>query len=1122
MHCLRCRQENPVGVKFCGECGARLEALCSSCKASNPPTNKFCGQCGATLGQVVASNFTSLQAYTPKHLAEKILTSKSALEGERKQVTILFADMKGSMELLGDGDPEDARKLLDPILEHMMEAVHRYEGTVNQVMGDGIMALFGAPLAHEDHAVRACYAALRIQESVKRYAEQLQKTEGIPIQIRVGVNSGEVVVRSIGSDLKMDYTAVGQTTHLAARMEQMAMPGTILMTADTFRLAEGYVQVKVLGPVIVKGLNEQIEVYEITGAGPLRSRLQAAAERGLTRFVGRSAEFDTLCQALDRAKAGYGQVMALVGEPGVGKSRLLWEFTHSGRTVDWLVIESGSVSYGKATAYLPITDLLRAYFAIEDRDDVRRIREKVTGRLLTLDKSLEAALPAFLALLDVPVEDEQWQSFDPIQRRQRILDAVKRLLLWESQVQPVVLVFEDLHWIDSETQAVLDDLVESLPTARILLLVNYRPEYQHAWANKNYYIRLRLDPLPPHSAGEILNSVLGNEHGLESLKQLLIDRTEGNPFFLEESIRTLVETKVLLGERGSYRLEKPMAGTQVPATVQAVLAARIDRLPSGEKRLLQSASVIGKDFSFALLQAIVELPHEPLRHGLTHLQAAEFLYETTFFPDLEYTFKHALTHEVTYQSLLRSNRQNCHERIARILEERFPDVRETQPQLLAHHYTEASLGARAIPYWQRAGERANERAANAEAVNYFSKGLELLKAVPDTPESLQRKLSLYTLLGRTLKDVRGYGDPEVEEAYTRARELCRHIGEAPQLFPTLLGLSIYFVVRAELQTARDLGQQLLDMAHRVQDSVLLVEAHYVLGVTCFWLGEFDLARKYLERGIEQYDPHRHQSHIMLFGQDEGVVCLCRAAVDLWYLGYPDQALTRGTEALTLAQQLSHPASLAYVLYWLAFLYHQRRELQKTREWTDASMALSAEQGFGYWPPLGTILQGWMLSEDGEVTEGIRRIRDGLVALQASGNQIQRAYSLGLLANAHKQLGQIDEGLTVLDDALAAIDKTAGRWAEAELHLIKGELLMRQAASNLQQAEICFNQALAVARGQSAKSLELRAAMSLSRLWHMQGKRQEARKLLAEIYVWFTEGFDTADLKDAKALLDELT
>jgi len=675
MKCTRCQQENPPQAKFCLKCGTALALKCRVCGTELPIGAKFCFECGQSLSAQLAigSRFASPEAYTPKHLAEKILTSKSALEGERKQVTVLFADMKGSMELLAERDPEEARKLLDPVIEHMMEAVHRYEGTVSNLMGDGIMALFGAPLAHEDHAVRACYAALRMQESVNRYADGVRRTEGIPVQIRVGLNSGEVVVGSIGNDLKMDYTAIGQTVHLASRMEQMAMPGSIMMTADALRLSEGYVQVKPLGPVNVKGLTEPVEVYEVTGVGAARSRLQAAAARGLTRFVGRTAEFETLCQALERAGASHGQVVALVGEPGVGKSRLFWEFTHSRRTVDWLILESGSVSYGKATAYLPVIDLLKAYFTIEDRDDVRKIREKVTGKLLTLDKSLEPTLPAFLSLLDMAVEDQQWRSLDPPQRRQRTLDAVKRLLVRESQVQPLLLVVEDLHWIDSETQALLDSLVETLPTARILLLVNYRPEYQHGWGNKTYYSQLRIDPLPPESAGELLQTLLGDDANLRPLKHLLIERTDGNPFFIEESVRTLVEAKLLAGERGNYRLARPVDSTQVPATVRAVLAARIDRLPPDEKRMLQSAAVIGKDVPLVLLQAIAEQSEEEISRGLIRLQAAEFLYETSLFPEVEYTFKHALTHEVAYGSLLQDRRRALHARIVDAIEKQFSD-----------------------------------------------------------------------------------------------------------------------------------------------------------------------------------------------------------------------------------------------------------------------------------------------------------------------------------------------------------------------------------------------------------------------------------------------------------------
>jgi len=444
-------------------------------------------------------------------------------------VTVLFADLKGSMELLADRDPEEARKLLDPVLERMMEAVHRYEGTVNQVMGDGIMALFGAPLAHEDHAVRACYAALRMQESVAQYAEGVFRSHGVPVQIRVGLNSGEVVVRAIGSDLHMDYTAVGQTTHLAARMEQMATPGTILLAPATLQLAEGYVQVAARGPVAVKGLPDPMEIYALTGASALRSRLHAAAARGFTRFVGRDAEIEQLRRGLALAHDGHGQLVAIVGEPGVGKSRLVYELTHSPRIQEWLILEASSVSYGKATSYLPVIDLLKAYFKVHDREIHREIREKVTGKLLTLD---------------------------------RTLDAVKHLLLRESQGQPVLVVFEDLHWIDAETQALLDGLVESLPTARLLLLVNYRPEYQHGWVSKTYYSQLRLDALPPESAGELLSALLGDAPGLEPLKRLLVRR--GNPFFIEESIRTLVETDALSGERGAYRLTRPIQATSPP------------------------------------------------------------------------------------------------------------------------------------------------------------------------------------------------------------------------------------------------------------------------------------------------------------------------------------------------------------------------------------------------------------------------------------------------------------------------------------------------------------------------------------------------------------------------------
>jgi class 3 adenylate cyclase len=636
--------------------------------------------------------------YTPPYLAEKILTSRRALEGERKQITVLFADLKGSTELIRDFDPEAAQTLLDPALQHMMGAVHRFEGTVNQVLGDGIMALFGAPVAHEDHAVRACYAALAMQTALRRYAEEVRHAHGLALQMRVGLNAGEVVVRAIGNDLHMDYSAVGQTTHLAARMEQLATPGSILLTAATLRLVEGLVQVNALGPVPVKGLTEPVEVFELLGASAIRGRLQASAARGLTRFVGRQQELAALQQALEQAGAGHGQVVALVGEAGVGKSRLVYEFVHSHLTSGWSVLESASVSYGKATPYFPVIDLLRRYCHIEDHDDTRTIRAKVTGQVLTLDPAFQDMLPALLSLLDALPEDSPFLKLDPSQRRLRTLDALKRVFLRESQEQPLLLVFEDLHWIDSETQALLNSLVESVPTARLLLLVNYRPEYQHGWGSKTSYTQLRLDPLPPVSADELLQALLGNDASLTPLMPLLIARTEGNPFFLEESVRTLVETGVLVGEHGAYHLAQPLASLQVPASVQAVLAARIDRLPPEEKRLLQTAAVIGTEVSLPLLQAIAEVPEETLHRGLTHLQAAEFLYETRLFPERECTFKHALTHEVAYSSLLQERRRVLHARIVEALEELAGDRLAEQVERLAHHALRGEVWTKAVTY----------------------------------------------------------------------------------------------------------------------------------------------------------------------------------------------------------------------------------------------------------------------------------------------------------------------------------------------------------------------------------------------------------------------------------------
>jgi class 3 adenylate cyclase/tetratricopeptide (TPR) repeat protein len=798
-------------------------------------------------------------AYTPPYLAEKILTSRSALEGERKQVTVLFADLKGSMELLADRDPEDARQLLDPVLERMMAAVHRYEGTVNQVMGDGIMALFGAPLAHEDHAVRACYAALRMQEAVKQYATEVQRTHGVPLHIRVRLNAGEVVVRSIGSDLHMDYTAVGQTTHLAARMEQMAMPGSILITPAVLGLVEGFVQVTALGAMPVRGLRDPVEVYEVTGASVVRSRLQvAAAARGLTRFVGRQQELMALQQALEQAGTGHGQIVALVGEAGVGKSRLVYEFVHSHNTPGWLVLESASASYGKATPYYPVIDLLKRYSHVEEHDDTRTMRAKVTGQVLTLDPALQDTVPALLSLLDALPEDSPFVQLDPPQRRQRTLDALKRVVLRESQEQPFLLVFEDLHWIDAETQALLDRLVESLPTARLLLLVNYRPEYQHTWGSKTYYTQRRLDPLPPVSADEFLQALLGNDPRLASLTHLLIARTEGNPFFLEESVRALVETGVLEGERGAYHLGQALQTIQVPATVQAVLAARIDRLPPEEKGLLQTAAVIGNEVSLPLLQAIADRPEEALHRSLAHVQATEFLYETRLFPEPEYTFKHALTHEVAYGSLLHERRRMLHARIVTALEALAGDQAVEQVERLAHHALRGEVWDQALAYCRQAGEKALAQSAYREALGYFEQALSTLPHLPETRDTREQAVDLRLALREALRPFENSG--RILTVLREAEALAEALTDSHRLGQISVFLELYFTTRGAYDQAFAMAQRALTLARGGGDVVLHALAHQYLGAVYRAWGDYGRAIDSCEQAVASLDgvPHHER------------------------------------------------------------------------------------------------------------------------------------------------------------------------------------------------------------------------------------------------------------------------
>jgi class 3 adenylate cyclase/tetratricopeptide (TPR) repeat protein len=1097
MRCSSCGFENSEGLKFCNGCGTPLRMLCAQCGFANQPQAKFCGACGAALpAQVRASTAPFLAthphtplSYTPAHLAEKILTSRPALEGERKQVTVFFADIKDSTRLIEGLDPEAAQQLLDPAIHHMMDAVHRYEGTVNQVLGDGIMALFGAPLAHEDHAARACYAALAMQDALRRYAEKVRRTHGLTVQMRVGLNSGEVVVRAIGNDLHMDYSAVGLTTVLAARMEQLATPGSILLTAATLRLVEGLVQVTPLGPVPVKGVDEPVEVFELVGASAIRRRLQAAVARGLTRFVGRQTELAALHQALKRAGGGHGQVVALLGEAGVGKSRLVYEVVHSHRTQGWLVLESASVSYGKATPYFPVLDLLKRYVQVEDRDDTRTIRARVTGQVLTLDAALQETVPALLALLGALPEDSPFLTLDPPQRRRRTLDGLKRVLLRESQVQPLLLVFEDLHWIDTETQALLDGLVESLPTARLLLLVNYRPEYQHGWGSKTYYTQLRLDPLPPVSADEFLQVLLGDDPSLAPLTQLLMARTEGNPFFLEESVRTMVETAVLVGTPGAYRLAQAVPSLQVPATVQAVLAARIDRLPPEGKRLLQTAAVIGMEVSLPLLQAIAEAPEETLHRGLAHLQAAEFLYETSLFPERDYTFKHALTHEVAYRSLLQERRRALHAQIVGALETLTGDRLAEQVERLADHAMRGEVWDKALRYCRQAGAKAMERSASREAVGCYEQALAAIEQLPERRELYEQAIDLWLDL-RSAHFVLGQLERVLHDLH-EAETLAEALDDQRRLGRISVSMANYFEIVGQYDRAMACGQRALALAAASGDSGTHILANIYLGMVYFLQGDYRQAMDACRRAMAALEGERRDERLgqslLPAVQSRTWLSFCLAEVGAFAEG-----IAVGETGLRIAEAVNHPVSLVVAYRGVGLLYLRQGDLHQALPVLERAVGICQEADLPFHFSLLAPVLGAAYVLCGRVDEAV-----GLLERAPSGGRMaDRALQLSTLSEAHLRAGRLEEASPLASRALELARTHQERGYEAYALRLLGDIATHRDPPEVEEAEAYYRQALALAKALGMRPLVAHCHCGLGTLYAKIGRREQAHMELS--------------------------
>ncbi|WP_042885460.1 adenylate/guanylate cyclase domain-containing protein [Cupriavidus necator] len=1143
MRCANCGFENLAPRDFCEECGHKLVRVCPRCGNESGPTAKFCGACGgaldALLGIPIPTSTTTPAApapvfYTPPHLAERILAEQAAMEGrgqaagERKTITALFADIAGSTALIQDLDPEEARSLIDPVVALMMEAVHHYEGYVAKALGDGILALFGAPIAHEDHALRALFAALRMQETMRCHSDRVQQDLGVALQIRVGVHTGEVVVRSIRKDdLRTEYDPVGPTIHIAARMEGVATPSSIVVSESTHRLTEGYFEFKALGQTPIKGVRDPLAVYEVLGLGALRTRLQVGAHRGLARFVGRETELERLTEAFELAKAGQGQIVAVVGEAGVGKSRLFHEFKACSKK-GCMVLETVSVSHGKAFPYLPLIDLLKTYFQISARDDESLFGEKVRSRLLTLDLALEAQLPYLLYLLGISEPGSTVSSMDPVVRRQRTFEAIALLLLRESCKQPLVILFEDLQWLDAETEAFLSILVEHVPVAKILLLVNFRPEYARNWVPKVCHTDLHLEPLEQAVAQGLLTSLLGDHPSLAPEKLRILTKTEGNPFFMEEVVKTLLEENVLLGQAGSYRIEKPPLDLHIPTTVQGVLAARIDRLSVAQKELLQTLAIIGKEFPFTLIEYVTKLPEVTLHSLLRGLEAGDFIYERPAFPEVEYAFKHALTQEVAGNSLLTSQRSVLHERTARAIEALFPGRLKDYCSELAHHYSKSGNLQKAIEYLQLAGQQALERSAQLDAIRHLNAALELLKSVPDTPERAREELTILLTLGPAWVAARGHGSPEVEATYMRALALCEQGAKTPESFSAQYGLWSFYYLRAQFRTARVLADRLLAFALETKEPEELAEAHRVLATTVFRMGEIKIARTHAEQALVLHRAGQQSySRLLRYAQNPAVHMRSTLGKILWYLGSPDQARVRCDEAMALARQVADPFALALSLIFAADLHRCRREVELSQKYADAAIALSTDQGYPLYRAWGTILRGSALSEHGSHKDGIDQIKEGLSSYEATGAILGRPTLLTLLAEAYGKSGQAEAGLSVLSEAIALVNTTGECFDVPMLLRLKGDLIQLHSGSQFslsaqdKEAEACFHEAIGIAHRYGATSVELQVAIRLARLWQRQGKADPARLTLAEVHRRFTEGFVTADWQEAKALLEDL-
>ena len=1050
------------------------------------------------------------------------------LEAERRQLTVMFCDRVGSTALSGQLDPEDLREVVRAYQETAAEAIARFEGHIAQYLGDGLLVYFGYPRAHEDDAQRAVYTGLKIIDAMGTLNESLESDKGIRLAVRLGIHTGLVVVGEMGGGDRHEQLALGETPNIAARLEGLADPDTIVISAATAQLVQNTFALEEEEIHSLKGVAEPMSVSRVIGPIEEQQVEDETTPESIVFLVGRDEEVGLLRRRWEQAKEGLGQVVLLNGEAGIGKTTLVDTLRATVHNEGCTRITLRCSPYHQNSALYPIIEHLQSLLNWQQETSSTARLNNLEQHVRSVSLPTEETVPLFAEMLSLPVLDGQYPALnlDPQQRKQRTQDALVGWLPNEAERQPLLVMWEDLHWADPSTLEILALVIDQTPTVQMINVLTYRPEFIPPWPMRSHMTPLTLNRLERLQVEALILHLAAGKLLPPDVIQHVVEKTDGVPLFVEELTKMVLESDLLRHDNGQYELVGPLSELSIPSTLHDSLMARLDRLPE-VREVAQLGAVLGREFTFEVLRAVTTIEDSVLQDRLAQLVETELLYQRGRPPRATYIFKHALIQDTAYASLLRSTRQHYHQQIAQIFEQQFPEIVETQPEVVAHHYTEGGEVEKAVAAWQKAGQQAAQQSANTEAVRHLTMALDLLQKLPETSDHLQLELQIQLDLTGPLISTSGYLAAEVGHAYTRARTLCQQVGDKHQLATILFGLHRFYALRVELQTAREMAEEGLKLAQGNQDPLLLLPAHTSLGAAVLWQGEYQLAREHFEQAVAIYDPDLHGSLAILYGEDLRVNIGCFGAWALWYLGYPDQARWQSQTALAIAQESAHPLSLAHALNWTAWLHQLFREDEICQEQAAEVIAVADEHGLTYDSAMGIILRGWARASLGYGEEGVQQIKQGLTTFRTTQIELHQPYFLALLVEAYGQVGQPEEGLIVLAEAIERVDRTRHRMHEAELYRLTGVLMLQQAqikslGSNMdKEAEENFQHAIALAQRQNAKSLELRAAMDLARLWQQQSKTAEAHQMLAEVYNWFTEGFDTKDLQEAKILLREL-